>query len=59
MSGADFLCADAPVNPYYSSNIDVEKAKIEHTRIKRAFEEAGISLQMLNLYNSIIFSSVS
>jgi N-dimethylarginine dimethylaminohydrolase len=44
MSGAEFLTNDQPINPYYSSEIDVRRAVGEHTAIRRAFEQAGIEV---------------
>ncbi|MDR1970154.1 MAG: amidinotransferase [Candidatus Nomurabacteria bacterium] len=45
MSGAQFFGNDAHINPYYNvESIDVEKAAREHDTIRRAFEQAGITI---------------
>lgn len=46
MSGADYFNDSFAINPYMNSQVpvDVEKAKVEHTSIKSALEEAGVNV---------------
>lgn len=44
MSGVDYFSAAQAINPYMAKNdvIDVERARLEHTAIREALEDAGV-----------------
>lgn len=45
MSGADYFANTAPINPYYADEaVDVARAKSEHAAIRKAIENAGITV---------------
>lgn len=49
MSGADYFSNDQPINPYYADEpVDISTAANEHTAIRAAFEEAGITVIKVN-----------
>lgn len=45
MSSADYFSNDQPINPYYADeSVDLEKARAEHSEIRRALEAASVNI---------------